>query len=281
MQYDVRADLREALSKLENLRKDQIPFATAYALTQTAKDSQTRVQREMRSVFNNPTPYTLAGLFVKPATKSKLTSTVKFKDQAFKGVPADRYITVQVEGGARRAKGFEELLIRSGVMPPNSYAVPTRAAKLDQYGNVPRGTLNAILSQLQASRDVLSRETPVSKARAAKRRNRRTSRYFTAYPGRARTKHLPPGIYERVGFGFGSAIRPVFLFVERAPVYKPRLPFYRIMSETLRLRLTSNFEKGFLIADATKQGTLAQQTNALFAVGIGDYLGGTRLPRTS
>jgi len=38
MQYDVRADLREALSKLDNLRKDQIPFATAYALTQTLKD---------------------------------------------------------------------------------------------------------------------------------------------------------------------------------------------------------------------------------------------------
>ncbi len=148
MQYDVRADLREALSKLENLRKDQIPFATAYALTQTAKDSQTRVQREMRSVFDNPTPYTLAGLFVKPATKARLTSTMKFKDESAKGVPADRYITVQVEGGARRTKGFEELLIRSGVMPPGFYAVPTRAARLDSYGNVPRGTLNAILSQL-------------------------------------------------------------------------------------------------------------------------------------
>ena len=251
MQYDVRADLREALSKLDNLRKDQIPFATAYALTQTAKDSQASVQREMRSVFNNPTPYTLSGLFIKPATKSKLISTVKFKDQSFKGVPADRYITVQVEGGARRRKGFEELLIRSGVMPPNSYAVPTRAAKVDQYGNVPRGTLNAILSQLQASRDVLSRETPTSRARNQKRRNRRFSRYFTAYPGRARTKHLPPGIYERVGFGFGSAIRPVFLFVDRPPMYKPRLPFYRVIDDTLRLRLVPNFEAAFALAERT------------------------------
>ena len=251
MQYDVRADLREALSKLENLRKDQIPFATAYALTQTAKDGQAAVVREMRSVFSNPTPYTLAGLFIKPATKSKLISTVKFKDQAFKGVPADRYITVQVEGGARRRKGFEELLIRSGVMPPNSYAVPTRAAKVDQYGNVPRGTLNAILAQLQASRDVLSRETPTSRARNQKRRNRRFSRYFTAYPGRARTKHLAPGIYERVGFGFGSAIRPVFLFVDRPPMYKPRLPFYRVIDDTLRLRLVPNFEAAFALAERT------------------------------
>jgi hypothetical protein len=251
MRYDVRADLREAMQKLEGLRKDQIPFATAFALTQTAKDSEAAVKTKMRSVFNNPTPYTLAGLFVRPATKARLTSTVKFKDESAKGVPADRYITVQVEGGARRTKGFEELLIRSGVMPPGFYAVPTRAARLDSYGNVPRGTLNAILSQLQASRDVLSRETPASKARAAKRRNRRTSRYFTAYPGRARTKHLPPGIYERVGFGFGSAIRPVFLFVERAPVYKPRLPFYRIVDETLRLRLVPNFERAFELAERT------------------------------
>jgi len=47
MRYDVRADLREALQKLEGLRKDQIPFATAFALTQTAKDSEAAVKTSM------------------------------------------------------------------------------------------------------------------------------------------------------------------------------------------------------------------------------------------
>jgi hypothetical protein len=43
----------------------------------------------------------------------------------------------------------------------------------------------------------------------------------------------------------------VFLFVERAPVYKPRLPFYRIVDETLRLRLVPNFERAFELAERT------------------------------
>jgi len=294
MQYDVRANLKDALKMLDGLQKDQIPFATAYALTQTAKDAESNVRREMRRVFNNPTPYTLAGLFVKPATKTRLTSTVKFKDESVKGVPADRYMTVQVVGGPRRTKGFEELLIRAGVMPPNHYAVPTRAAPLDGAGNVPRGILNSMLSQLQASRDVLARETKASRARKEKgergvqtRRARKTaspiersrqqrrkvgkpasaaaavkaiakpkgkrrpSRYFTVYPGRERTKHLKPGLYERVGFGFGTAIRPVFLYVERAPIYKQRLPFYTIVDQTLERELVPNFESAFALAERT------------------------------
>ena len=35
------------------------------------------------------------------------------------------------------------------------------------------------------------------------------------------------------------------------------------------------FDRGFRIANATSQGTIAQQTDALMAAGIGDYFGGT------
>jgi len=251
MRYDVRADLKDALKMLEGLQKDQIPFATAYALTQTAKAAQKDVEGVIRQVFNSPTPYTQRAVFVRAATKQRLIAEVQLKDTTSKGVPAVRYLIHHITGGSRGQKGFENLLQRQGLLLPGQYAVPTRAAKLDAYGNVPRGTLNAILSQLQASRDVLARETPASKARAMKRRKRRVTRYFVAQTGRAATKHLAPGIYERVGFGFGDAIRPVFIFTERPPKYRKRFPFYETIDRAVQRELVPKFEEGFRVAAAT------------------------------
>lgn len=251
LQYDVRTDLQDALKMLDGLQKDQIPFATAYSLTQTAKAAQSDVESVIRQVFNAPTPYTQKAVFVRPATKKRLTAEVKLKDTSVKGVPAVRYLIYHITGGSRGMKGFEELLLRQGLMLPGQYAVPTRAASLDAYGNVPRAKLNSILSQLQASRDVLARETPASKARAMKRRKRRVTRYFVAQTGRAATKHLKPGIYERVGFGFGDAIRPVFIFTERPPKYRKRFPFYETIDKTVQRELVPRFEEGFRVAAAT------------------------------
>ncbi|MFO0467642.1 MAG: hypothetical protein ACK5ZS_01645, partial [bacterium] len=80
MRYDVRADLKDALKMLEGLQKDQIPFATAYALTQTAKAAQKDVEGVIRQVFNSPTPYTQRAVFVRTATKQRLIAEVKLKD---------------------------------------------------------------------------------------------------------------------------------------------------------------------------------------------------------
>lgn len=254
MQIDIRADLRDVEKSLRNLRKDQIPFAIAYALTKTAQEAKKDIEADIKRVFDRPTPYTQKAVWLKAATKARLFAKVYLKDESFKGVPADRYLIHQIRGGTRQLKGFEKLLQRSGVMPDNWYAVPTAAAPLDAYGNVPGGVITRILSQLQASRDSLANETPASKQRAMRRRNRRPSRYFVAYPGRARTAHLTPGIYERVGFGFGDAIRPIFIYTNTAPKYRKRLKFDETVQAAVTRELPRYFEQGFRVATAT-QGT--------------------------
>jgi hypothetical protein len=278
MQLDVRTDLRQAERYLVGLRKDQIPFATAYALTQTAKQGELNIRQEMRRVFDRPKPYTLNGTFVIPAQKNKLFAVVKLKDgsaafnnqEGVRGTP-DQYLRAQVNGGERRPKAFEKLLINRGLMPPGMYAVPTSAAPKDPFGNVSAGYFNRIMSQLRIATDPLSNATPASK----KRRRTRTSGYFVAYPGRAQTKHLTPGIYERIGTGFGGTIRPIFIYTDKAPTYRTRLHFDKIVTKTANDWLRIFFEKGFKIAEATKQGSLAEQTEALFRAGISDYMGGT------
>lgn len=251
---DVRVDLAKAQAMLANLRRGQIPFATAYALTQCAKAAQREVEREMPRVFDRPTPYTMRAIWTKSATKSRLWSEVKVKDEALGGNPAVRWLMPQIEGGPRSAKGFERLLQRAGVLPSGWFAVPTSYVQKDAYGNVPASVIRKILSQLQASRDPLTRESAVQKRKRnsrALRAKSRPSRYFVAYPGQARTAQMAPGIYERVAFGFGSAIRPVFVYVSGAPRYRRRLKFYDIVDRTVRAQLGLQFKRGMLLASRT------------------------------
>lgn len=294
MLLDVRTDLKQAERYLQGLRKDQVPFATAYALTQTAKDAQSNIIEEMQRVFDRPKPYTLNGTYVKPATKRNLVALVKLKDgylgdageQSKRGTP-DKYLAAQVKGGARRPTAFEKLLIYNGLMPPGYYAVPTNFAPRDPFGNVPSGFYTRIRSQLEIGDEFQRKSrTPKSQRRkgtpknrvkdsspiiqaqrenAARARRRKQAslrglqkpksrpRYpiFNVYPGREKNKHLKPGIYERLNSGFGKTLRPLFIYVDRAPSYKPRLQFNKIVQGTVATQLAKNFERGFRLASAT------------------------------
>ena len=289
MQIDVRVDLKNAERYLQGLRKDQVPFATAYALTQTAKDSQQRIVDDMRRSFDRPKPFTLNGTFVSPATKSRLEATVKLKDgyargggeNSKRGTP-DKYLRAQVQGGARRNTAFERMLIHNGLMPPGYFAIPTNLAPRDAFGNVPPGYYTRIMSQLgvgdefqrarrgkqkprramsvgpikRKQQDASKRAAKEAKARATKLlKPKALPKYpiFNVYPKREKNKHLAPGIYERLTSGFGKTLRPLFIYVDKPPTYKVRLEFDRIVRDTIALRLRTNFERGYALADATKR----------------------------
>lgn len=252
---DVRTDLRRVEQYLASLQRDQIPFATAYALTQCAKAAQREVEREIPRVFDRPTPFTQRPVWTKAATKRNLQAEVKIKDYAAKGNAAVKWLIAEIRGSPRNIKGFESLLQRNCVMPKGWYAVPTQNAPLDQYGNVPGSAINAILSQLRARRELDQNETAALKKKRNSRKLRaksRPSRYFVAFPnGNQKTAHLTPGIWERVGTGFGSAIRPVFLYVQNAPRYRKRLQFERIVQDTVQAQLPMQFKRGLLLAART------------------------------
>jgi hypothetical protein len=223
---NIKPDIEAAMRLLEGLRKDQVPFATALALTRTAQYTQKRLYEEIDRVFDRPTPFVKSSLWVQPATKGRLYSRVRIKDEAFKGNPAVKYLLAEVQGGTRNRKGFENLLTRAGILPAGWYAIPTSYAPFDAYGNVPGSTVNSILSQLQAARDSLANE---SKTKRDKRnRTKRNGRYFAITPGDKQAGRLKPGIYERLGSAFGSAIRPIFMFTGKTPKYTKRFAFYEL-----------------------------------------------------
>ena len=206
--------LESLKSKLASVPR-QIAYATAPALTRTAKAVEEKQKREMRDVFDRPTPYTLSSTYTKPATKGKLVAEVGLKNFASKATPAVKFLQAQVRGGSRRMKRFEKALQAVGAMPAGFRAVPGEAAQRDQYGNMKPSQIVQILSWFKAFPEMGYRANMSAKRRASLQKGSKTKQgfaYFAGSPG----DRLPEGIWQRFQFASGSAIKPVIIFVRHA-----------------------------------------------------------------
>lgn len=253
MRVDV--DVEQLTRKLNAVEKRNLPFALSQALNRTAEQAQQAATAGMK-VFDRPVPFTTKSVFIRRTTKAQFTSglfaEVFLRDEATKGTPPVKYLEPEVKGGSRRVKRFERALRAEGIMGPNEWAVPSRALKLNQYGNVSAGMISSILSQLEASPDNLQNVTRRSKQRLRKQGKRL---YFTPRPG----SKLKPGVYVRTGRrpksgGDPRDVRPVLLFVSDAPTYRPRYQFFEIVTKVYQRRFASIFHAELARAVATDRG---------------------------
>lgn len=215
--------------------------AVAAALTKTAVDVRDAERVEMRDVFDRPTPYTLGSLYVAPATGDQAVpeAQVGIKTNVGGSRSALSWLRWQIAGGLRTQTAFERRLIAAGAMRNDQRLVPGRAARLDAFGNVSRGQLVQILSQLRiesstGSSRALPRVLPGDNA-ATQRAKRGTIRraykraggqYFALPNGRGR---LPPGVYLSRDTGFGRTDpKPVLLFVSKAQYEAGRFDFWYV-----------------------------------------------------
>lgn len=248
--YRVEGSINAVTQHLSRFGRDQLPFATALALTKTAQFIEQKIKEEIPRVFDRPTKFTLNSTWVRPATKQRLWAEVKIKDEAFKAVAPIKWLAPQVYGGTRALKRFEQRLITNGVMPPGHFAVPASGADYDTFGNMSKGEIVRMLSDLQAHWDTRQNTTAASRQRRRRSRTRRPTFYFSTWPVSKRTAHLRPGIYKRIGAvaglasgiasGFGTPIKPVLIFVKRVR-YRKRLRFYEIADQTGRMRFPIEF----------------------------------------
>lgn len=196
----VTVDDRAARGYLANAEK-LVRYATAVALTRTAKELEFRLQRELQQVFNNPTPWIASkSTYIKPATKQNLTAVVGVKDRQV------LYLKEHFNAGARGQKPYERILRGLGVLPPGYVTTPGSGLKLDGRGNPNRAQLSEILGSVK------------TKMAVAKGRGKRMGMvyYFAIVPGMK--SHLRPGIYLRRG----SEIKPMLMFVQSAD-YRRRI----------------------------------------------------------
>lgn len=217
--------------KLNDLARDQMPFAAARALTLTAKDAQKLLKIKMKSVFDRPTPYILNSTRIRPAKKRDLKATVLFKNESFKSQAPSEYMLVHTKGGTRPDKRSEKLLRSRGLLPNGYQAVPGAGVRLNRYGNVTRGQIQKVLSNIGAQFDRAQNTTTKQK------------QYFVGSPGGA-----PLGVWERKK---NNRVSPIFIFVKREPRYRAIFPFEQAVQSVVRTRLQLNLKRSLQIAVAT------------------------------
>lgn len=252
MRFGVSVDITRAVASLDALARTQVPFATSRALNAVAEKVVEAERHEMRDVFDRPTPYTLGSLRVIRSTKQRLEAVVTFKEAFGKAqVPASKYLAPNIKGGSRREKRFEAALRRAGVMPAGYRAVPGSGIRLDAYGNVPGSVIVKLLSYFKAFPEAGYRANITDKRKASMARGRAGKRYGTAYfVGRPGDGKLPFGIWERTTTGFGSAIRPVFLFVGWAQ-YQAIFDFEYVGRKTVEREFEPAFDRELSAAVAS------------------------------
>jgi len=117
MKIDIKSNIKAVTKDLSRTQKKQIPFATANAINATLFQLRKEMGKQTKIKLDNPTPFTQKGFMVNKANKLKLVGQLFIKEAVAK------YLNIQIEGG-----------VRSG---SKKFAIPTRNAKLNQYGNIP------------------------------------------------------------------------------------------------------------------------------------------------
>ena len=235
--------LEAALDKIDGFSQRRMNSAIATALTRSARDARDAIKDMMPKVFDRPTPYAIRGVYFKGATAQTLEANVWFNRDYGSGIAQNRFLAPQVYGGGRNLKRFEKALQAKGSMPAGMYAVPTRNAKRDAYGNVSAGQLKQIVSQVGT--ELLSGYTNSISSDRLKRK-RAFAKAGGQYVAVTQQKgKLAPGIYlaegrsfGRMGYGRNGKLTSILLF-KSAVHYNKRLPFY----ETANTVASQSFNK--------------------------------------
>ena len=229
-------------AQLDGFSDRRFAAAVATALSRTASALKVHYQGKLHDIFDRPTPYTLNSLFVKPAKADDLVAAVWFKDDRAAsqgGIPATKYLMPQVRGGDRGLKRVERQLNMAGHLPDGYVTVPGQGARIDQYGNMERGQLIQILSQLRITAVSGFTRNMAFDARKQISAQRRAGGRFFVMPvgGRA-----APGVYMREFTG--RNITPVLMFVKRA-AYQRRFDFDGIGQQFVNDRLPGEMRRAF------------------------------------
>ncbi|MBO3274118.1 hypothetical protein [Pseudomonas schmalbachii] len=223
---------------LANVNKDQIPFATALALTRLGQRVKAEEIAAMRQEFDRPTPWTLKSLYLKAANKRTQQARVWFIDYASKGTPAGKYLMPQVFGGQRRQKPGESAMTSRAKLPRNRYLVPGKKARRNQYGNLAGSEIQKVLANIRGGRDAHTDTKSPGKAS-----------YFFGKPREGRGGDLRPNRPIAVWRRQGRKLWPYQVEVAQTN-YQPRFDFFGIADEVIAKHYDQELAKA--LADAMR-----------------------------
>jgi hypothetical protein len=222
LELSITTNIPEKVGKLALLTDLQFRYAVAQSMTDSAKAGQKAITDSMSRYIDRPTPFTQRSTYVSFANPNRLSAEVGFKQFATKGTPAGKYLSAMARGGDRSHKRSESVLRGAGAIGRGQYIVPRREWQGDPYGNVPRGTMTMMLSQLKAFGGSLSYMNASGSARSQRKRAQ-AGQFFMSRSGRA-ILYRPPG-------GDSRDVETAFMVLDDAPNHERRFPIVRILNE--------------------------------------------------
>lgn len=220
MQIDLTSNLRQALAEVDDLFRSQVPFATAKALTDTARKVAAEMPARVLQDLDKPTAFTQRGFYSTPARKDNLEAVVGVKDRQAE------YLRWQIEGGERAPSRLAQRL-------------PT-AVQLDGFGNVPAGLIRQLVARAKAGRRATKRQ-------AGRFGVSQKAELFYGDPSDGR----PAGIYKRVQAGARSHLVPLIVFPRVAAKYRARFDFAGAAAAIADREFAAAFDSAMQQATAT------------------------------
>lgn len=216
MKIEIQSNNKQVAEYFQRVVQRQLPYALQQTLNGVAFKVREDTHDEMRSLFDRPTPnFALRSIVVDKATKAQPWAWVGLrKDGGFR-----KALAHEMTGGTREWKKMEGALLKLGLMPRGLTAVPGESAPLNAYGNLSQSYVRSMLNGLQTGR-----------SRGKKAYGGGMAGFFVALP--SNKSRLHPGVWERVKFSRGYAVRPILMFV-RSARYRKLIDLQRIGTQTL------------------------------------------------
>lgn len=217
-------DTRGFAKSIDRLKK-QTAFASAVALTRTAKRAQADMPAALQRALDQPTTFTQRGTYVLAARRDKLEAVIGFKDRQA------RYMAYQIAGGVYNPG-------RAGIKLPGDITLNT-------FGNIPRGTI----AKLKAAAKGGALGPQIFKrinANGNRRKGAAPVQLFFGRPAGNGWENAPMGIWRRVPpavpGGKGKLV-PVIVFEDTPARYRARFDFRGMVQGVARRHLQTEFNK--------------------------------------
>lgn len=189
------ANIRELSGHLQKLQK-QIPFATAQALTSTARKIQAAEKTALSRKLENPTPFTVNAVGSVGARRDNLVAKVFVRDIAASYLEPFEF-------------GGDHKLNSQALLNPKNI-------KLNKYGNLTRNKM----AQLKAKPDVFIGEIDgvngVWQRKKATKGKKNAKRRKRSHNGTRQPRQKKPAPKLLVRFGDALPVKPVLGYMDRA-----------------------------------------------------------------
>lgn len=189
------ANLTDLANQLRTIRK-QIPFATAQALTSTARKIENAQKVALQRNLESPTPFTVGGVKSRGARKTDLRAKV------FVMPTTAEYLEPFEVGGVHK-------LNSSALLNPKNI-------KLNKYGNLPRNKLSSLKSKDNTFIGDINGVNGVWQRKKAKKGRKGKKRLKRSAKGTRRERLGQPIPKLLIQFGNALPVKPVLGYQDRA-----------------------------------------------------------------